>query len=774
VDRASCSDTGKEDGNDRGSRGPEYATPAAGKGKIDGLASQDLQKLLVTAQLQHRSGELAAAEACYLTLIDALPRNADLWHIAGVLAFQQGRLPVAIDRFQHAIEIHPRFPQALNNLALAYKSSGQIREAADSFAAALAAKPDYAEAAFNLALLREAMGMHDAAESAYRAAINAREAWASPHGNLGNLLRRLGRLDEAENHLLRASRLEPEDATALVNLALLRIDQATLGEARTLAERAASIEPSNAHAWEAAGTAARLMKDFDAATPLLQRATSLAPTDAPLVFELGLALEACADDAGARMAFARTLQLSPRWERARWTDALLLPKIVRDDAEIASALARFDDGVERIADELKLDSEPQRAAAVDAASSAMPFNLHYLPGDHTARQAKYADLVSRVATAAFAGFTEPVAPRERSDRIRVGFVSSHVASHVVMRYFADFMVRLDRERFETFVWSTGVVRDETTKEIAASVDHFTHGESTLEALVAAIRDAGLDVLVHLDVGLDPRNGVLAALRLAPVQAACYGHPVTTGLERIDYFLGGELLEAADSQAQYREKLVALPGLGASIRTPPQPGNGSWADALRDGSRPLAFCLQNLSKVPPSFDATIAAVLAESGARLVFFNRGARLTAAFRARLDRALDARGVARNAVHVENLRAHADFIAGIARADLVLDTPGFSGGATTLDALAAGTPVVCFQGESARGRQSAAALRHIGVEDTIVANDPDYVERAINLLKDAGARNELRARIAARSATLFGDPESLRGFRAFLEDAVAKGKPA
>src|SRR5262249_37746771 len=110
------------------------------------MASQDLQKLLLTAQLQHRSGDLAQAEGCYLTLLEALPRNADLWHIAGVLAFQQGRIAPAIDRFKRAIELQPKFAQALNNLALAYKLSGQMREAADAFDAALAAKPDYAEA----------------------------------------------------------------------------------------------------------------------------------------------------------------------------------------------------------------------------------------------------------------------------------------------------------------------------------------------------------------------------------------------------------------------------------------------------------------------------------------------------------------------------------------------------------------------------------------------------------------------------------------------------
>lgn len=728
------------------------------------MASQDLQKLLVTAQLQHRSGELAQAEACYLALLEALPRNADLWHIAGVLAFQQGRLPVAIDRFRHAIGIQPNFPQALNNLALACKASGQIQEAADAFAAALQAKPDYAEAAYNLALLREALGEFDGAETAYRAALAAREAWASPHGNLGNLLRRASRLEEAQPHLERAVSLAPEDATAIVNLALLRIDQGRFSEARAAAERATALAPSHALAWETAGTAARLQKDFDAAVQFLERAVFLAPEDAPIVFELGLAREECADQDGAQAALAKATAIAPRWERARWTQALMLPRIARDDAEISSALARFDEGLVRIEKGLRLDSEPQRHAAVDAAASTMPFNLHYLPGDHTGRQVRYATLVAQAARAAFPQFAKPMARNGKPERIRVGFLGSHVAAHVVMRYFADFMVKLDRTRFETFAWATNPVRDATTEEIAANVDHFAHGEATLVDLAKSIREASLDVLVHLDAGLDPRNGVLAALRLAPVQAAFYGHPVTTGFDSVDYFLSGDLLETAHSDAHYREKLVRLPGLGASIRPGPTPGDGSWADALRAGSRPLAFCLQNLSKVPPSFDSILAKVVAASGATLVFFNRGRRLTAVFRARLDQALEAEGVPLDAVRVEALRPHADFIAGISRADVVLDTPGFSGGATTLDALSAGTPVVCFEGKSARGRQSAAALRRIGLEETIAADESAYLECAKGLLAHDEDRVALRRKIAERSARLFEDREALHGFEDFL----------
>ena len=54
--------------------------------------------------------------------------------------------------------------------------------------------------------------------------------------------------------------------------------------------------------------------------------------------------------------------------------------------------------------------------------------------------------------------------------------------------------------------------------------------------------------------------MLAALWLAPIQCASWGHPDTTGLPTIDYFLSGELMEPPDADEHYTERLVRLPNL----------------------------------------------------------------------------------------------------------------------------------------------------------------------------------------------------------------------
>ncbi len=130
-------------------------------------------------------------------------------------------------------------------------------------------------------------------------------------------------------------------------------------------------------------------------------------------------LEACGSDEAALAEIAKARTLAPQWERLRWAEALLLPRIARDEEQIARTLARFDEGLGKIERGLRMGDDEARAAALDAASTTSPFNLFYLPGDHTSRQFRYGDLVAEVARACMPEFTAPLPRRQRDGRIRV-------------------------------------------------------------------------------------------------------------------------------------------------------------------------------------------------------------------------------------------------------------------------------------------------------------------------------------------------------------------
>jgi protein O-GlcNAc transferase len=112
--------------------------------------------------------------------------------------------------------------------------------------------------------------------------------------------------------------------------------------------------------------------------------------------------------------------------------------------------------------------------------------------------------------------------------------------------------------------------------------------------------------------MEPAACALAALRLAPVQVASWGHPVTTGMPNIDIYLSGELIEGPQAERHYREKLVRLPGTGVCTEFSglhPLP----WDAPIRppDAVR-FAICQQPI-KFDPADDGLLVRITKEAGA-----------------------------------------------------------------------------------------------------------------------------------------------------------------
>jgi predicted O-linked N-acetylglucosamine transferase (SPINDLY family) len=98
----------------------------------------------------------------------------------------------------------------------------------------------------------------------------------------------------------------------------------------------------------------------------------------------------------------------------------------------------------------------------------------------------------------------------------------------------------------------------------------------------------------------------------------------------------------------------------------------------------------------------------------------------------------------------------------DIALDTFPFNGGATTLEALWMGVPVVTIAGDTVVSRQTISALANIGLDETLAFADRDaYVQGAIALAHDHDRLKALRETIRPRMAA-----SPLRQSEAFTRD--------
>jgi protein O-GlcNAc transferase len=95
------------------------------------------------------------------------------------------------------------------------------------------------------------------------------------------------------------------------------------------------------------------------------------------------------------------------------------------------------------------------------------------------------------------------------------------------------------------------------------------------------------------------------------------------------------------------------------------------------------------------------------------------------------------------------------LAACDVVIDTLHWSGGNTSLDAFAAGVPVVTLPGRFMRGRQTAGMLELMGIGELIAASPDDYVRKAVEVASERERNHALRTAIARQGDALFDRPE-------------------
>jgi protein O-GlcNAc transferase len=114
-------------------------------------------------------------------------------------------------------------------------------------------------------------------------------------------------------------------------------------------------------------------------------------------------------------------------------------------------------------------------------------------------------------------------------------------------------------------------------------------------------------------------------------------------------------------------------------------------------------------------------------------------------------------------------DFFALMRRAQVCLDTLGFSGFNTALQAVECDLPLVAYEGRFMRGRLASAILRKINHDDLVATDEAAYVDLAVRLATDTRLNNDIRARLCADKQRLFRDPTSIEGLAAFLIQAVS-----
>ena len=709
--------------------------------------------------------QLQEAEHCYRQALTLAPDDALSHYNLGVLQESSGRTQEAISSLEQAVALNPDLTPAWRKLAALGLQQGSSEQALAAAERAIALEPQHAAGWFHQADALSRLDRWADAKAALMQAISLQANFPEAHNNLGLVLKQLGDAEAASQAFALAAQQDPQFADPWCNQAQLELEagrpqqalgfssqalqrqpnapqahfsQASvleaLGQSPQAAEhlrRALELRPNYPEALNNLGNILLRLQQFESSIASYEQALALQPENSDVFANLGNAHREAKNPDQAEASLLRAIALKPDFAAAHSN----LGNAYADQGRLDDAIASYRHAIDL--GQTERDFIPNYLFSINYSPNLSDEQLN---AEHRRLCAQFFDGLRDLTP--FANSPDP----ER--RLRIGYVSPDFWMHPVARFLLPLLEHHNREGFELIAYSSRVLTDGFTEEIAQRVDGWRQVAGLNDdALAQQIRADGIDILIDLTMhARDCRPGLFAR-KPAPLQISYLAYVGTTGLAAIDYRITDVVLDPPDGPPlPFIEQPLRLPRCWWSWMPPPRTTIPEVVPppCLQNGFVTFGS-LNNFTKVNPPLRALWARLVASlPEARLLLHSKHSY----GREALLQELADHGLPRERVTLIGYQDGPDYMGTYGQIDIALDPSPFAGGTTSFDALWMGVPVLTQPGERSASRGGASILTSLGRSEWIAHSDDDLIQRAHALAADpaalatirAGLRDELR----------------------------------
>ncbi len=701
--------------------------------------------------------------------------DPDGHYLLGCLLGAAGPGDREVYHLQRAVALRPGFGLARRDLIVTFLRLNRIEQATQLCEESLAVCPDSSDLHFQRSKLFSRAGDKVSAIESCERALALNRDFISAQQNLSRLLFDTEQFERAEASYRREIELTPQHFGPRHMLGVLCNRTGRYAESIEWLTQAISLNPSSGASYSSLGAAYINLDQASGDTVALahenyEKAVAVEPGNSELHHNLGESHQRAGRADRALSCFDRAIALDPDNAKARWMRVMLFaPAFAPKDHTEAPNRSGFEPALTEFED-WWVSSEIDGESFV---GDAQPFFLTYQEESNVELLTHYGRICVNAMQRWLDHQPPPASLRQAERRIRLGIISPDIRLHSVwMALIKGWLQSFDRERFELVVFSLTDRPDAATTWASETSDVFVSAPKTLTQWVLAIREQNCEILLYPAVGLHPMVTKLACLRLAPIQVNTWGHPDTSGIPTLDWYVSAQCFEPTKAQAHYSERLHLLPHLGNRM----QPVNCSNVDldfgSLNiDVDRPILVCPGTPFKYQPANDDVLLEIARRlPTAQLIFFRPSAAdLAELFEARVTKQFAGAGL-RAADHLRFIRwlSFEEFHRLLRRADVMLDTIGFSGYNTAVQAMECGLPLVTREGRFLRGRLASGVLRRMNLQELIAQTKDGYVDLVVRLVGDRQYRVYIQQEIERRRSILFDDQAAMGPFQDFLESVA------
>ncbi|MDA1354577.1 MAG: hypothetical protein O3A01_08990 [bacterium] len=353
--------------------------------------------------------------------------------------------------------------------------------------------------------------------------------------------------------------------------------------------------------------------------------------------------------------------------------------------------------------------------------------------------------------------------RDNDSKIRIGFFCNMFYDQSVSHFYANMIATLPDDFHVSIFYPTPKHRDHITEMIKARSDFYCEPDTDMESCRSAIESQALDILIYPEIGMEPLTYFLAFSRLAPVQCVLMGHPITTGIPTIDYYLGSEVftpIQYTRHANEFSEEYIRLAGMPVCYSLPDTHVTPKTrADLGLPEDCNIYTYPMTLFKLNPAFDDVIQGILDGDKNGVVLLFKYDALEDKIKARFERKFP--HLMERIVWCHPL-GRMDFITLLEHSNVVLESFPFGGGNTSLLAIAAGTPIMTLETAFLRGRFTSGYYRYMGMEELISTSVDGYIQLALKIGMNPEIRSAYSDQLRDRSSVLF---ENTEGVNAMIE---------
>ncbi|KAK2705210.1 hypothetical protein QYM36_017305 [Artemia franciscana] len=265
------------------------------------------------------------------------PKNAKVHYNIAKVAAEAGNVTLAIEEYQEAIRLNPRYDQAMNNLANLLRDQNSLDDAELLLEKAISIRPSFTAAWMNLGIVRASLKKYHDAEKAYLKALMLRKRYPDCYYNLGNLYLETKQLDKAYAAYLNATSLRPTHALAWSNLIAMLDNEGNVSKAMMLSKKALKYIPGEPSLHFTMANALGKTGRYQESEDHFLEAIRLMPDNPVYYANLGVLYHRWKKYEKALLYYRLALQLDPEFRSAK-ENVRMVEKVIMQERNTASPI----------------------------------------------------------------------------------------------------------------------------------------------------------------------------------------------------------------------------------------------------------------------------------------------------------------------------------------------------------------------------------------------------------------------------------------------------